>query len=638
MVNARVNYRELGFKAGLEIHQELNLKNKLFCKCPNILQRGEPDFVIKRFFRPVMGEMGEFDKAMLIEYEKNKTVIYEGFYQSTCTYELDETPPLSINEEAVEAGLILTLLLNGTPVDELHVCRKNYLDGSVTCGFQRTLIVGLNGFMPIEGKTIPVTSISIEEDAARKISEENGIVRYRLDRLGIPLVELVTAPVLESPEEIYEAAYRLGLLLRATGRAKRGIGTIRQDINLSIADGARVELKGVQKLEWINRLVEAEIQRQLTLIDIKKTLAGRGGSPNDLVVNPVNLSKMMENTRCKLISASLKSGNHVLVIRRPLFKGILGRKVQLDKSFGFEIAERVIAITGLKGIIHSDEDLSKYGFEKNEIGAVCSMLKINSEDAFALVVGDLETANKAVKVIIDRCRIAYQGVPLETRRVLEDGSSRFEREIHGGARLYPDTDTPPIKISVEKIDSLKNSLPTYPWEVERVYSEKYSLPSKTIRELILDDKIDLFIKIVNELSIDPILVSKTLLETLKALQRENPLFKELSDDKIMDVFSALKTGRIAKEAIEEVIRILGSDQNITFEAALNRLGLKQLSIDELDCIIKQCVEENLKIIKERGERAFAPLMGEVMKKVRGRIDGKIVSERLRKEISRVGGD
>ncbi len=638
MGDERFDYRKLGFKAGLEIHQELNLKNKLFCKCPNILQKGEPDYIIKRFFRPVMGEMGEFDKAMLTEYEKNRTVVYEGFYQSTCTYELDETPPIQINEEAVETGLTLTLLLKGTPVDELHVCRKNYLDGSVTCGFQRTVIVGLNGVIPLENKIIPVTSISVEEDAARKISEENGVIRYRLDRLGIPLVELVTAPVLENPEEIYEAAYRIGLLLRATGKAKRGIGTIRQDINLSIEGGARVELKGVQKLEWISRLVEAEIQRQLSLIDIKRALLERGGSPETLVYNPVNLSKLFEKTKCKLVSNSLRQGKQVLGIRLPYFKGLLGRKVQLDKSFGFEIAERVNAITGLKGIIHSDEQLSKYGFEEHEIGEVNSTLGLGQMDAFALVIGELERAEKAVKIILDRCRLAYIGVPLETRRVLEDGSSRFEREIHGGARLYPDTDTPPIKITVERINSIKRSLPPYPWEVEKTYSEKYSLPVKVIRELILEDKIDLFIKIVDELSVDPILVSKTLLETMKALQRENPDFKEISDDKIFAVFKTLRDGRIAKEAVEEVMRVLGSDEAITLDTALEKLGLRQITVEELDEIIRECVNANLKLIKEKGERAFTPLMGEVMRKVRGRIDGRVVSEHLRRELNRIGGE
>ncbi|WEU39835.1 MAG: Glu-tRNA(Gln) amidotransferase subunit GatE [Candidatus Odinarchaeum yellowstonii] len=638
MLSKGFDYRQLGFKAGLEIHQELNLDSKLFCKCPNILQKGEPDFIIKRFFRPVMGEMGEFDKAMLTEYEKNKTVVYEGFYQSTCTYELDETPPLQINEEAVNTGLTLTLLLKATPVDELHVCRKNYLDGSVTCGFQRTVIIGLNGMIPIKNKNVPITSISIEEDAARKISEENGVIRYRLDRLGIPLVELVTAPVLENPDEIYEAAYRLGLLLRATGKAKRGIGTIRQDINLSIEGGARVELKGVQKLEWINRLVEAEIQRQLSLIEIKKALLERGGSPETLVFNPVNLSKIFENTKCKLVSTGLKQGKQVLGIRLPFFKGLLGRKIQLDKSFGFEIADKVNAITGLKGIIHSDEQLSKYGFEQSEIDEVNLTLGLSELDAFALVVGDLERANKAVKIIVDRCRSAYGGVPLETRRVLEDGSSRFEREIHGGARLYPDTDTPPIKIGEDKINSIKGRLPSYPWEVEKTYSEKYGLPVKVIRELILDDKIDLFIKIVDELSIDPTLVSKTLIETVKALQRENPSFKEISDDKLFEIFKTLKAGRISKEAVEEVMRILGSDEKLSLDTALDKLGLRQITVEELDTIIRECAASNLQLIRDKGERAFAPLMGEVMKKVRGRIDGRIVSERLKKEINRIVGE
>lgn len=633
MVRGRYDYRELGFKAGLEIHQELDLQTKLFCKCPTELQRGEPDYLIKRYFRPVMGEMGEFDKAMLIEYEKNRTVIYEGHYQSNCTYELDETPPSHINEEAVDIGIMLTLLLNGMVVDEIHVCRKNYLDGSVTCGFQRTLIVGIKGYLPLSDKKVYISTISVEEDAARKISAEDQTVVYRLDRLGIPLIEVATEPVLETPDEIREAAYRLGLLLRATGKSKRGIGTVRQDINLSVKGGSRVELKGVQKLEWIPRLVDGEIERQLNLIEIKDELLKRKSLLKDLKNMPLDLSSILSNTECKLVSSSLRKGKSVLGVRLPGFSGIMGKKIQLDKSFGSEVAERVNAITGLKGIIHSDEDFSKYGFNQDEWSTIKSMLNVDANDAFVLVVGEYDKAKRAVEIVVERCRVAYHGVPLETRRALEDGKSRFEREIHGGARLYPDTDTPPMVVSEQRIKRVKDNMPEYPWETEKNYSQKYGLPTATVRNLILEDKLDLFMRIVDELSVEPVLVATTLIESLKSLQRENPKFKEIREDKLYALFSAVKAASIAKEAIGEVLRIFGSDPDITLEEALGKLGLTRMSPEELEQMLDKLINENLAFIREKKERAFAPLMGEAMKKARGKIDGKLVSDKLKEKLS-----
>ncbi|MHA1754957.1 MAG: Glu-tRNA(Gln) amidotransferase subunit GatE [Candidatus Odinarchaeia archaeon] len=630
------DYKNLGFKAGLEIHQELEVSTKLFCNCPARLEKREPDYYIKRYFRPVMGELGEFDKAMLVEYEKNKKIIYEGYFESTCTYELDETPPFNINQEAVDLGLMVALLLEGDIIDELHICRKNYLDGSVTCGFQRTLIVGLRGVLPLRNKKIGINTISIEEDAARKIKTEGNRVYYRLDRLGIPLIELVTDPVLESPEEIFEAAYRIGLLLRSTGKVKRGLGTVRQDINLSIKGGARVELKGVQKLDWIKRLVDHEIERQLNLIEIKNQLLEIGISSEEIKNTPEVLNDIFNNTNCKLIKNSIQKGKIVLGIRLPSFKGILGKKIQLDKSFGYEIAERVTSLTGLKGIIHSDEDFSKYKINEKEVQKIKERLKASENDAFALVVGEADKAKKAIKVITERCKLAFKGVPLETRRALEDGKSRFERELHGGARLYPDTDTPPIQISEERIKKIKEKLPPYPWELERKYSKKYSLPEKNIRSLILEDRIDLFLKIVEELKVDPVLVSTTLIETLKAIKRENLDISKLSDNKIYDMFNAIKKGLVAKEAIEDILIAYINHPEDSLENILNKIGLKKVTSEELEKIIDSVIEKNNELIEKRKERSFSALMGEVMRVVRGKIDGKIVSEMLKEKMKKLG--
>ncbi|MHA1238358.1 MAG: Glu-tRNA(Gln) amidotransferase subunit GatE [Candidatus Odinarchaeia archaeon] len=631
------DYKSLGFKAGLEIHQELDTSTKLFCRCPTYLRHDPPHFLLKRFFRPVMGELGEFDPAMLVEYKKNRVVIYEGYDDTTCTYEIDETPPFELNRDALKIGLQIVLLLNATPIDEIHTCRKNYLDGSVPCGFQRTMIIGKNGYIPLGEKKIRISTISIEEDAARKVKVEGRKVYYRLDRLGIPLVELVTEPDIETPEELVEAAYRLGLLLRSTKCVKRGLGTIRQDINLSISGGARVELKGVQKLDWIPRLVENEVKRQMALIKIRDELKKRKVRKTDFTREFADLSDVLKNTKCKFIKTELNKGKIVLGVRIPNFKGLLGLEVQPGKTFGYEIAERVMVIAGLKGLIHSDEHLSKYGFTESEIENIRSRLKLSENDAFAIVVGDREQAEKAMNIIVDRCILALQGVPNETRMALENGNSKFERELHGGARLYPDTDTPPIAISEKLISEVKETLPKYPWELEKEISEKYKISIKIARNLILSDKLEVFRKLVDEIKIEPTLAHTTLLETIKALERESVPVENLSDNHILDTFRLVANKEIGKEGIAEVLKELAKHPEIDAKKAADNLGLKALPLHKVEEIINNAVKRNIELIRKKNQAAFAPIMGEIMKEVRGKIDGKVVADILKKKISNVLG-
>ncbi|MHA2326777.1 MAG: Glu-tRNA(Gln) amidotransferase subunit GatE, partial [Promethearchaeota archaeon] len=287
----KFDYKKLGLKCGLEIHQQLDTDRKLFCRCPARLQgTREPDFTIKRKMRPVLGEMGTYDEAMLTEYEKGMGITYEGYNDVVCTYELDDTPPFSCNIEAKSVALQIALLLNANIIEEMHVCRKNYLDGSVPCGFQRTMILGTDGFISLENDNkIRIDILSLEEDAARKIKTEQKTNFFRLDRLGIPLIEVTTKPDIRTPEECREAAERIGLLLWST-KVKKVLGSIRQDINVSIESGTRIEIKGVQKLDWIPLLINHEISRQLKLLEIKDELDNRKIGDKDLQNTPVDLT------------------------------------------------------------------------------------------------------------------------------------------------------------------------------------------------------------------------------------------------------------------------------------------------------------------------------------------------------------
>jgi Glu-tRNA(Gln) amidotransferase subunit E-like FAD-binding protein len=270
MPEQKINYKKIGLKAGLEIHCQLDTKYKLFCNCLTTQKEKEPIAIVKRKQHPVASELGEVDVAAQYEYLRNRTFYYQVFKNEVCLIDLDESPPLPLNQEALEIALQVALLLNCTIPEEIHVMRKTVIDGSTPMGFQRTMIIGTNGFLKFKGKKIPITHVSLEEDAAAIVKEENGNVYYRLNRLGIPLVEIGTGLLIGfSPQEIQEIAYLIGMICRSC-KTKRGIGTIRQDLNISIKKGARVEIKGVQDLGLLAKVIELEVQRQLSLPKIKE--------------------------------------------------------------------------------------------------------------------------------------------------------------------------------------------------------------------------------------------------------------------------------------------------------------------------------------------------------------------------------
>lgn len=256
-----IDYHKIGLKAGLEVHQQLDTGSKLFCSCKPHLFKGEPEITFIRRLRPTQSELGQIDPAALFEFQKGVKILYQATRDTACLVEMDEEPPHDLNREAVEIALIVALMIGARPVDEIHVMRKTVIDGSNTTGFQRTCVVAIGGELYVEKKRIPIEHISVEEDAARKTGQEGTIIKYRIDRLGIPLIEVATAPVIYTPEEAEKTALTIGRILRATQRVRRGLGTIRQDLNVSIRDGALIEIKGVQELELVSKIIENEVQR-----------------------------------------------------------------------------------------------------------------------------------------------------------------------------------------------------------------------------------------------------------------------------------------------------------------------------------------------------------------------------------------
>ena len=628
------DYEELGLKCGLEIHQQLDTETKLFCRCPSKLQGTRvPDFNIMRYMRPVLGEMGTFDKAMLTEYKKGKTIIYEGYNDVICTYELDDTPPFSCNEEARKIALELALLLNANIIEEMHVSRKNYLDGSVPSGFQRTMILGTDGYITLKnGKKIRIAILSLEEEAARKIKTENKTNFYRLDRLGIPLVEVTTQPDINTPEECRECAERIGLLLWITN-VKKVLGSIRQDVNVSIKSGTRIEIKGVQKLSWITLLINHEISRQLNLIEIREELKNRKVSENDIPQEPVDLTSLMGKTGSKSIATGIKSGKKLYGLNFKGFKGIFGKELMEDYRFGTEVSSKVKVISGLKGIIHSDEKLENYNFSQDEIEKIQNKLNSKEKDCFVLVLGTIKELKKAVDIIINRIKYVFKGVPPETRKALDNGNTEFLRELHGGARLYPDTDSQAIMNTIEETKQIQKTLPNYPWDIIEDYAKMYKVEQSSIKKLIFNGQLSLFDSLIDIYPAKPSIIITTLLNTAKAIKREGKIIENITNDDYKKIFLELKNKKIGKEAIEDIMRLKADSPNLTIEQSIENLNLESLSIEDLKIIINEIVIKNLKIIKEREMRSMGPLMGEVMKKVRGKIDGEIVSKELKIQIS-----
>jgi glutamyl-tRNA(Gln) amidotransferase subunit E len=577
--------------------------------------------------------MGTFDKAMLTEYEKNINIEYECYNDAICTYELDETPPFLCNTEARKIALKIALLLNSNIIEEMHVCRKNYLDGSVPSGFQRTMILGTDGYITLKtGKKVGIDILSLEEDSARKIKTVDKTNYFRLDRLGIPLVEITTKPDINNPEECRECAERLGLLLWSTN-VKKVLGSIRQDINVSIKNGTRIEIKGVQKLDWIPILINSEISRQIGLLDVKKELGKRKLTERDVDNKYSDLTKIISNTSSKFVSKGISSGKKLYGINIKGFKGIFGKILVKDYRFGTEVSSKVKILTGLKGIIHSDEDLTKYNFSENDIKIIKNQLNTKEEDCFILVLGTEEVASKAITLIVERVKQAFKGVPPETRRALENGNTEFLRELHGGARLYPDTDSRAILNENNEINDIKVNLPDYPWDVMKEYAISYHIEESSVKQLFFTGKLNLFKKLIKIYPDNPSIIINKILNTTTALRREGKNIDNIKESDFEEIFTYLKNKEISKEAIEDIMIMKADHPELTVIEIKEQLKLESISLEDLLEIIDDVIDSNIDVIKEKGMRAMGPLMGEVMKKVRGKIDGAIISREMKNKLS-----
>ncbi len=637
---SKIDVRSLGLKAGLEIHQQLDTSRKLFCHCPTTLVHGGPEDEFIRQLRPTRSELGEVDIAALFEWRKGRLYHYHAPRQASCLVEADEEPPHEISREAVIIGLAMALAFGSTIVDEIYVMRKIVIDGSNTTGFQRTAIVALGGSVVTpSGKRIGIQSIAVEEDAARKLKEEGRFIHYMLDRLGIPLIEVSTAPDIETPEEAYEVALTIGQMLRLTGKVKRGIGTIRQDLNVSIRGGVKTEIKGVQRLDLLPKIILYEAVRQYRLLEIREELKRRGLRPEEVkeAAKIVDVTEAFKKTKSKVIRRALRSGGVVLAVRLRGFHGLLGVEVQPGRRFGTELADYARFWGGVGGLFHSDE-LPAYGITEEELERVYEAVgAVKGVDAVVMVADKERNARKALEAVIERALYAFKGVPKETRAAREDGTTRFMRPQPGAARMYPETDIPPLEVTEELLEEARRIKPPLPQEKLAELERRYRLSDELAKQLLRDPRLDLFERLAEKYGdkIPPSFIASLFTNILRSLARESVPVENIHDEQLDAALAAVAEGRIAKDALGELLAYLARNPGKSVESAIKELGISTVSREEVERLVEEAVEALKEEILARGHRALSKVMGRVMPKLRGKVDGKLVAQIAREKIEEV---
>jgi glutamyl-tRNA(Gln) amidotransferase subunit E len=620
-----------GVRVGIEIHQQLDTSEKLFCGCPTVLRDEEPHFTVVRRLKPTTSELGEVDRAALFESEKGKVFHYQGYKDSTCLVELDEEPPHALNSEAVSIALTVALLLNMKPVDEIHVMRKIVIDGSNTTGFQRTAKIALDGWIEDMGQRVSIQSLCLEEDAARKISETEDRVVYRLDRLGIPLVEISTDPDIHSAEQARRVALKIGRILKATGKIKRGLGTIRQDLNISIEGGARVEIKGVQELGLIPAVVEYEAMRQRRLLEIRDELMRRGAPLPKPEISDV--TEIFTSTESKLIKRAVQSGGKVMAVPLFGFGGLLKEEVQPGRRLGTELSDHAKVYGGVGGIFHTDE-LPAFGITDAEVRSLKERFGAGDNDCVVMVAGEERSCKSALIAVVRRAEMALEGVPPEVRAANPDGTTHFMRPMPGSARMYPETDVPSIVVTRETLEKIKSNLPELLENKIERYTKEFGL-SQDLASLIVDSPYSVtFEDLVKSYGLPPSFVAATFEYTFKMLRREGIDVDLLDRNAIKEVLIRVHKGEFAKEAVPEIFRWLALNKGRSVSEAVSALSLSAVDLDSVRRSVNEIVDKNMETVRREGERAVSRLMGDLMKLYRGRVDGKVLHDLLSEEVRR----
>jgi len=617
---------------GLEIHQQLAGGTKLFCACPPA-KTDEFPYRFERRLRPAQSETGRIDPAAIFEFSRAKSIVYFWSPESSCLVEADEEPPHPMSGGALEAALVVARTLGSNVLDEVHVMRKIVIDGSNTSGFQRTAVVGLGGSMVVDGVTVGVQSVTVEEDAARFLGEDQAARRYALDRLGVPLVEVALDPVEGAPEFVAKVALHLGRVLRSTGRVARGLGTIRQDLNVSLDGGKVVEVKGVQKLNLLPKVIEYERKRQAGLRLVAEKLSALGLARVECTVEDV--TEEASDSGSKVLRDQVSGGGRVMAIVAKGMSGIVGWEPFPGIRLGRELAE-VARANSIGGVIHSDE-FQKRGIPAPEAERLRKAAGAAPGDALLLLAGAGEALVSCARGIVERLKAAPQGVPAETRAATDEGETRYMRPRPGSQRMYPETDIPVIRVTGEMRRRLDREVPEG-WESKvKALSEGYSLSSDLALKVYDSEMEEALASLSGELRLEPSVIASILVDIPPRLAREGVPEGVLAPGVLSEALRAVDQGKAAKEAIPEILRRMGSAGG-SVDDAVAALGLRAADEDVVRRVVEEVVARSSGLLREKGEGAFSALMGEAMKELRGKADGAVVSRVLRERLARRAPD
>jgi len=622
--------KDVGVKVGLEIHQQLATNKKLFCNC-NPIESDEYSIKFQRKLRASKSELGEFDPAALFESTKSKTIMYYANDKSSCLVEQDEEPPHELDEDARKISLIIASALKSNIFSEIYPMRKTVIDGSNTTGFQRTMLISQGGFFDTGEIKIGVQSICLEEDAAKNLGDEGSVRKFGLERLGVPLVEIATEPFKIELTEIKKIALSLGRILRSTKKVKRGLGSIRQDVNVSIKDGGGVviEVKGVQQLDQLEKVVEYEAKRQHGLLKISKKIQEKRWIYDKKDCKEI--TELFSECKSKIIQSALKKNQKIMAVTFRNMAGIFGYSPYEGIRLGKEVAE-LVRFFGIGGVFHSDE-LPNYGVEETDLEKLKEFSEISKNDAFLILASPEEKILTIIDQIILRIQyIKNHGIPIDTRLATQSGETKFLRPRPGAARMYPETDIPPIIITNEELSEAQNNIPKSWDDSIKELETKYKLNPQLAEQIFDSRYIGLFEKINEKIKTNPTFVASILCSTITNLERNGLNSDLLKNDEIFKLFSLLEDGKIAKESIEIIFESIMSGKSNSTEEAMENASIESINEEEIEKIIVDIVDKNEGIIKNQKERAVGPLMGIVMKELRGKASGEIINRLLLKNI------
>ncbi len=588
-------YRKMKFKCGLEVHQQLKTAEKLFCHCPAGRYQKADDFdaEIIRHMRPTLSELGEYDRTALMEFKTRKNIFYRLRNDTACTYEFDDTPPFLLNREALVISMKIALLLKTSVVGEVHITRKQYLDGSIPTGFQRTAIIGIEGQIPVGKKAVNIIQISLEEDSCREVSDIRHDRVYRTDRLGMPLIEVVTGPDMKTPKEAYEAGQYIRFLTRSTGDVRTGIGAARQDVNVSIAGGCRIEIKGVARIHDIPKLTHNEAFRQQALLIIRDRLLSRfeKGEMPDIRGKELPVHFLTDNPYP--LRTAKENGYRIVAVRLPEFHGILSHFTGPGRTFADEIEDRLKVIACLEPQFMSHSEKPEGEVPEAFDREIRAQLHCKESDGWILLWGPEEDIPTALETIEERCHLAFEGVPEETRKAMPDGTTIFERVLPGPNRMYPDTDSAPIAVSDSEIETIRSKLPADVAEM-MAQMDAWRVPRDTYGYIFSRNLFSLLETVIRRFQVSPVFAATLLGHSLKYLEGHFVPSAPFHPERIIDLFQYVTENEMEINILPEMLKELYQHPNMDLGSVAAAAGYRKTSVKrihgQIPILIKKFME------------------------------------------------